>query len=276
MSRLAILLLLVAMVSIQFGASLAKQLFPLVGPEGVTVLRTSFAAIFLLLLWKPWRDSWTRSQIFMLALYGAALGTMNLMFYFSLQTIPLGMAVALEFTGPLALSLFASRKLLDIVWVVLAAMGIYLILPHGVLEKPADPRGVFFALAAGFFWAVYIVFGKRVSADSHSGKSTAIGMTFAALTVLPFGLYQSGARLLDWSVFPLGLVVALLSSALPYSVEMQALKKIPMKTFGILMSLEPVIATMTGALFLKEHLTGIQLFSIGCIVVASLGSSIEQ
>jgi inner membrane transporter RhtA len=274
MSRLAIGLLLVAMVSIQLGAALAKQLFPIVGAGGVSVLRTSFAALFLLGLWRPWRGTWTKSQIRLLAFYGIALGAMNLLFYLALQTLPLGMAVALEFTGPLALSLFSSRKLLDLLWVFLAALGIYLILPHGELETAADPTGVMFVLGAGFFWAVYIWFGKKAGENTHGGQSTAIGMTFAALTVLPFGVYQAGERLFHWSILPIGLAVALLSSAIPYSLEMNALKKIPVKTFGILMSLEPVVATIAGAIFLHEHLTATQIVSIACIVLASFGSSL--
>lgn len=274
MSRFAVGLLLVAMVSIQFGAALAKQLFPVVGAGGVAVLRTSFAALFLLTLWRPWKGSWTRSQLKFLALYGISLGAMNLLFYLALQTLPLGMAVALEFTGPLALSLLSSRKLLDLLWVVLAGTGIFLILPHGELQTAADPAGVLYVLGAGFFWAVYIWFGKKAGENTHGGQSTAIGMTFAALTVLPFGLYQAGESLFHWSVLPIGLAVALLSSAVPYSLEMNALKKIPVKTFGILMSLEPVVATVAGAVFLHEHLTSAQLISIGCIVLASFGSSV--
>lgn len=265
------------MVSIQFGAALAKQLFPLIGAPGVTVLRTVFAAAILLVLWRPWKQRWNRAQLLVLLCYGAALGIMNYLFYLALRTIPLGLAVALEFTGPLAVSLLSSKKWTDLVWVFLAGLGIYLILPHSQLEGALDPTGVLFALGAGFFWALYIWFGKSASEHEHGGRTTAMGMTIAALTVLPFGLAESGSQLFSaeifWSVLTLGLLVALLSSAIPYSLEMKALKKIPVKTFGILMSLEPVIATLAGWVSLQEKLTIVQLASVICIVIASLGSN---
>jgi inner membrane transporter RhtA len=285
MQRFPVLFLLIAMVSIQLGASLAKSLFPVVGAPGVTIFRTLFAAIFLSLLWQPWRQPWSSAQLRILAIYGACLGAMNYLFYISLQTIPLGLAVGIEFTGPLTLSLVSSRKPLDFFWVILAAVGIYLILPQSALpggsEAVLDPRGVAFALAAGFFWALYIWFGTKASQQGTGGRTTALGMGFAALTVLPFGLYHTGIKLFEgslrWgsiaSAIPFGLGIALLSSAIPYSIEMNALKRIPMKTFGILMSLEPVVATLMGFLILHEHLTALQMISIVCIVIASLGNN---
>lgn len=272
----SILLLLIAMLSIQSGAALAKQLFPLVGSMGVTMLRTSLAATLLLAIWRPWKASWTPQQMKLLALYGGALGLMNLFFYLSIQRIPLGIAVALEFTGPLAVALFSSRKILDFVWAGLAGLGIFLILPIHQFSASLDLRGALFALAAGIFWALYIIFGKKAGKGVHGGHSTAIGMLFAALVTLPTGIYESGSRLGLWEIWPLGLGVAVLSSALPYSLEMVSLKRIPIKTFSILMSLEPVVASLAGVLFLQEHLSGAQSLGITSIVMASLGCSLTS
>jgi inner membrane transporter RhtA len=274
MSFSAIVLLLVAMLSIQSGASVAKQLFPLVGSMGVTVLRTSLAAAMLLGLWRPWPLLKSPHHLKRLALYGSALGFMNLLFYLALERIPLGVAVALEFTGPLAVALFSSRKLLDFVWAILAAIGIVLILPLTEVSADLDLIGALYALAAGGFWALYIVFGKKAGEGTHGGQTAAVGMLFAALVTFPFGVTDAGMKLLHWQVLPLGVAVAVFSSALPYSLEMVSLKRIPMKTFGILMSLEPVVAALVGAIFLNEILTATQLISVASIVVASLGSAL--
>lgn len=275
MSFSAIALLLVAMLSIQSGAAVAKQLFPLVGSMGVTLLRTSLAAAMLLALWRPWPLLKSPQKVKRLVLYGGALGLMNLLFYLALERIPLGVAVALEFTGPLAVALFASRRLLDFVWAILAGLGIVLILPLTDVSASLDLYGALYALAAGGFWALYIIFGKKAGEGSHGGQTAAVGMLFAALVTVPFGAMDSGARLFQWQVLPLGLAVAIFSSALPYSLEMISLKRIPIKTFGILMSLEPVVAALAGAVFLKEVLTATQLLAIASIVAASLGSALS-
>lgn len=274
MSFSAIALILVAMLSIQSGAALAKQLFPLVGSMGVTVLRTLLAAALLLGLWRPWRLTWSRQQIQRLVLYGFSLGLMNLLFYLALERIPLGIAVALEFIGPLTLALASSRKVLDFIWALLAAAGIVLILPLTEVSANLDLRGAFLAIGAGAFWALYIIFGKKAGEGVHGGQSAAVGMLFAALVTLPFGVADAGTKLLDWKVLPLGLAVAIFSSALPYSLEMISLKRIPIKTFGILMSLEPVFAALAGAVFLHEVLNPIQWTAIASIVVASLGTTL--
>lgn len=273
MSIFPLFLILVAMLSIQSGAALAKQLFPLVGSMGVTLLRTSLAATLLMLIWRPWTKTWKWPQIKTLALYGSALGLMNLLFYLSIQRIPLGIAVALEFTGPLAVALWTSRKPLDFTWALLAAFGIFTILPIHQASASLSLAGILLALGAGFFWALYIIFGKKAGKDLHGGFSATIGMFFAAIVTFPFGVYEAGTKLWNWEIWPLGLAVAVLSSALPYSLEMLALKRIPIKNFSILMSLEPVIATLAGVLFLQELLSKSQLMGIASIVIASLGSS---
>jgi inner membrane transporter RhtA len=266
--------LLVAMLSIQYGASAAKHLFPVAGAAGTAVLRTSFAAILLVLLWRPWRGSLSRESFMAIAGYGIALGLMNLLFYLSLERIPLGIAVTLEFTGPLALALFSSKKILDMVWAVLAGLGIWLILPGSQSPESLDLTGVFLALGAGVMWALYILAGQKAGKDVHSGRATAIGMCFAALAALPMGLAVNFKELANPSIWPIGLVIAIFSSALPYSLEMMAMKNISQKTFGILMSVEPAFATLAGFFFLGEGLSWAQGFGVFFVMLASAGCTL--
>lgn len=261
------------MSSIQFGASLAKTLFPYLGATGTTVARTSIAACLLLAIWRPWRVRFTRSALLRISFYGLALGCMNLLFYLSLLYIPLGIAVALEFTGPLALALFSARRRLDFFWAGLAIIGIVLILPVNTSDSALSLTGILYALGAGCCWALYILFGKRAGSTANSGQVTALGMLVAAIVVLPSGV----SRLVEaWSqteLFLLALAVAIFSSALPYSLEMMALKRLPMRTFGILMSLEPALAAIMGYVFLGEHLSWLQCLAILSIMAASAGST---
>ncbi len=270
MSRLSvsILILLIAMTSIQFGASFAKQIFDLVHPAGITMLRTSLAAIFLLILWRPWRVAFDRKMWIYILPYGASLGIMNLLFYLSLQRIPLGIAVAVEFTGPLGVALYSSRRLKDLVWVALAGLGIFLISPLAQQGESIDSLGLLLALAAGFCWALYIMFGKRMGHRVPIGPATALG------TVAPFGMMHMGENFFEPKVWLLGGMVAMLSSALPYSLEMIALKNLPTKTFGVLMSMEPALAALMGYFFLKESLTSIQWLAMGLIMAASAGCTL--
>lgn len=268
-------LLVLAMVSIQSGAGLAKSLFPIAGAAGATTLRLFFASVILFFFWRPWRFKYSFSEIKKLFYYGASLGFMNLCFYFALERIPLGLAVTLEFVGPLGLSLISSRKKRDFFWALLAAVGLYLIMPTTLEKTPTDEVGILFALGAGLFWALYIYFGQKAGKNFHSGMATCLGMIFAALVVMPFG-FLSGGSLFSMKILPLALAVAVLSSALPYSLEMVALKSIPTKTFGILMSLEPVIATLVGILFLGEKLGALQLVAMACVMMASVGSTLSH
>lgn len=274
---LSLIYILIAMLSIQFGASVAKKIFPLAGPAGTSMLRVNFAALILFLMWRPWKIRWTRKQLLTFFYYGASLGLMNLTFYIALETIPLGIAVALEFIGPLTLSLFSSKKWTDLLWAVLAALGIWFILPVTGLQEALDPRGIFFAVLAGVFWALYIIFGKASGKEVHSGHATSWGMLFAGLVIIPFGIAMNGQQVFNDSFYtellPIGLVIAVLSSALPYSLEMMAMKNIPSKTFGILMSMEPAVASLMGLLFLKEKLSFLQTAGIFCIIMASAGTT---
>jgi inner membrane transporter RhtA len=269
----AVLTLLLAMLSVQGGAALAKRLFPVFGAQGTTALRVLFAALLLLAVFRPWRQRLTRQQLWAVLVYGAALGLMNLTFYLSLERIPLGIAVAIEFTGPLSVAVFSSRRPVDFVWALLAVAGILLILPLSESSQALDWLGVFWALVAGSCWALYIVFGQRAVAQVHGGTATSLGMVVAALLVVPVGVAHAGSALLDVSLLPFALGVAVLSSALPYSLEMIALKELPARTFGILMSLEPALAALSGLVFLAEKLTVTQWVAIGLVILASVGSS---
>jgi inner membrane transporter RhtA len=272
----SVFLLLIAITSIQSGASLAKQLFPLIGSVGATTLRLFLATLILFVIWRPWKDKLSRPACLAIFFYGLSLGCMNLLFYLALERIPLGIAVALEFTGPLAVALMTSRKLLDFIWTILAALGILLILPVSKGVGEIDLLGIVFALGAGCAWASYIVFGQKAGSYLKGGKATALGMLVASFVVLPVALLQKCTQILNPSLLPLAILVAVLSSALPYSLEMIALKRMPAKTFSILMSLEPVIAALAGLVFLNESLSLTQVVAIACIIVASLGSSLMQ
>lgn len=267
-----ILLLLIAMTSIQSGASLAKGLFPEIGASGTTALRLSLGALILCVLMRPWQTRLNLPGCRSLLAYGLSLGSMNLLFYLSLKTIPLGIAVALEFTGPLGLALLSSRRPLDFLWIALAAFGLWLLLPSTQTDIPLDPMGMALALAAGLCWALYIVFGQKAGAE-HGRQTVALGTIVAALLVFPIGLWQAGSGLFSLDLLPIALGVAVLSSALPYSLEMVALTRLPARTFSILMSMEPAIAALSGLLFLSERLSLNQWLAIGAIILASVGTA---
>lgn len=205
--------------------------------------------------------------------YGLALGAMNLSFYMALERLPLGQAVSLEFTGPLAVALLSSRKARDFVWAILAALGIALIIPRDPSALGRDPIGIAYALTAGAAWAFYILMGKKAGSLSHAGLVTTVGMWVAALFVLPFALFDPGTQLWVPQALPTAFAVAVFSSALPYNLEMVALKNLPAKNFGVLMSLEPAVAALIGLLLLGESLNGTQWIAMACIMAASAGSS---
>lgn len=265
-------LLLIAMTSIQSGAALAKSMFPVVGAQGTTTLRLIFASFIMLLLLRPWRAKLTFASLRTVIVYGVALGGMNLLFYMSLQTVPLGIAVALEFTGPLAVAIFASRRVLDFLWIALAILGLLLLIPTGETRGGIDLLGAGYALAAGVCWALYILFGQKAGAD-NGVQTAALGVMIAALVVSPIGIAHAGAALLTPSLMPVALAVAILSTALPYTLEMVALTKIPTRTFGTLMSIEPAIGALSGLLFLHEHLSLTQWLAILCIILACVGAT---
>jgi inner membrane transporter RhtA len=266
----AVLSLLVAILSFQAGASIAKQLIPAIGAPGTTALRLGLSAALVCLIQRPWRAMPTRLSAPVILMYGLALGTMNFVFYMALKTIPLGIAVALEFTGPLAVALAGSRRRTDFVWIALAGAGLLLLLPIDSTATALDPAGVLFALAAGMCWALYIVFGQKAGRAQGSTAST-WGMIIAASFTVPVGLAHAGRALAVPSILLKGLAVAVLSSALPYTLEMIALRRLATRTFGTLMSLEPAVAALTGLVLLHERLTPTQWLAIGAVMIASVG-----
>lgn len=268
-----IVVILVAMISIQSGASLAKSLFPLVGAPGVTALRLALGTLILVIVFKPWRLRFTKAQRLPLLFYGLSLGAMNYLFYLAINTVPLGIAVALEFTGPLAVALFGSRRPVDFVWVILAVLGLWFLLPLGKDVAHVDLFGAACALGAGACWALYIITGQRAGAD-HGPATVALGSLIAAVIFVPVGALQAGEALWHWSLLPLGLGVAVLSTALPYSLEMIALTRLPTRTFGTLMSMEPGLAALSGMVFLGESLTLTQWLALLSIIIASVGSTL--
>lgn len=269
---------MVSLVTLCAGTSLAKGLFPFVGAEGTTTYRLVFSTLLLMAFWRPWRRAWIWADVPILVLFGATLGLMNLLFYNAIKTVPFGLAIAVEFTGPLAVALWSSKKPLDFVWIVLAVAGMGLILPlgnasgAGMQAAAIDPVGIAYALGAGACWAVYIVVGQRV-ADRIGAFATPMGMLVAALLVTPVGISVAGSSLLNPEWMLAGLGIALLSSAIPYSLEMYSLKHLPKQTFSILLSLEPAVGALAGWLVLSEQLSTQQLGAIGLIMAASMGSA---
>lgn len=267
--------ILIAMMSIQSGASLAKSLFPLVGAPGVTALRIALGTLILVVVFKPWRLRFKKEQRLPLLFYGLALGGMNYMFYLSIQTIPLGIAVALEFTGPLAVALFSSRRPVDFIWVVLAVLGLWFLLPLGQSVSQIDLTGAALALGAGACWAVYILTYQRAG-EEHGPATVALGSLIAAVIFVPIGMAQATDSIWQWSILPVGLAVAILSTALPYSLEMIALTRLPTRIFGTLMSMEPALAAISGMIFLGETLTLVQTLALCSIIAASMGSTLTM
>lgn len=268
-------LLMIAMASIQSGASLAKGLFPIVGAQGTTTLRLVFASLIMLIVLRPWRMRLAAASLRTVVIYGIALGGMNFLFYMSLRTVPLGIAVALEFTGPLAVALLGSRKPIDFLWVILAVIGLFLLIPVGASSAHLDLAGAAYALGAGVCWAAYILFGQKAGAD-NGVQTAALGVMIAAIFIAPIGIVHAGAALFDLALVPAAIGVAILSTALPYSLEMIALTRMPARTFGMLASLEPVFAALSGLIFLQEMLTVTQWLAICAIIVASIGATLSS
>lgn len=270
-SLVPFLAVLGSVTALGLGTSWAKHaLFPVVGAQGTTALRVGGSALLLLALWRPWRWPLRRGDLRAIVLYGATLGLMNLSFYMALRSIPFGVAVAIEFAGPLAVAIAGSRRLLDFVWVALAVAGLALLLPLGVSSTGLDVTGVLWALAAATFWALYIVFGKRLG-HLHTGHSVALGLSVAALVVFPVGVAHAGAALFAPGVLLVAVGVAAVSSAIPISLEMVALKRLPKEAFGIMISMEPAVAALLALLLLDEHLGASQWLAIGLIMAASIG-----
>ncbi len=270
---LPITALLIAMISIQGGAALAKSIFPQVGATGITAIRLGIGTLILCVIFKPWRMRISRHNLPPLIIYGIALGAMNTLFYLAIRTVPLGIAVGLEFIGPLTLALAGSRRPLDFVWVLLALVGLWYLLPFGEGLSEIDPLGAALAIAAGACWAIYIVSGQRAG-SGHGPATVAMGSVIASVIFVPIGLAFAKSGLWSLSVLPVAIAIAILCSALPYSLEMVALTRLPARLFGTLMSIEPAMAAISGMLFLGELLTPVQWLALLAIVVASAGSTL--
>jgi inner membrane transporter RhtA len=265
-------LVLAGLVVQNLGAAWAKHLFPLVGAEGVTALRVGFSGLFLMLAARPWRTRPHARDALNLAIYGGMLGCMNLLIYRAFNLIPIGVAVAIEVTGPLVVVLASSRRALDVAWVACAAAGLALLLPWRP-EAALAPLGVAYAVGAAFCWAMYIVFGKRVS-TLPGGQAVAWGMLAAALLTVPIGVAHAGGALLEPSVLFGGLVVAVLSSMLPYSLEMIALRRLSRRVFGVLVSSAPAVGALAGWAVLGEHLAPTQWLALLLVMAALAGSAV--
>ena len=259
-----------AVASVQLGAAVATTLFDELGPAGTVLLRTGFAAVALLLLWRPGLRGRARGALRDAVLYGLTLAAMNLSFYGALDRVPLGIAVTLEFTGPFAVAVAGSRRASDLLWVALAAAGIVLLSPG--VQGSLDTTGVLLALLAGVFWAAYIVLAARVGRAFSGGHGLALAMVVATVVLLPSGIVAGGSDLGDPALLAVGLAVALLSSAIPYSLELEALRRLPKGTFGVLMSLEPAVAALVGLVALGQGLSANEVVAIALVVAASAGA----
>jgi inner membrane transporter RhtA len=245
------------------------SVFDRVGPGGIVFLRLGFAAIVLVALYRPALRGRDPKQVIA---FGLVLGAMNWSFYESLDRIPLGAAVTIEFLGPLAVGVWGSRRPLDLVWVALAAAGVMILAnPFGAGGLAAS--GVALALAAGVCWATYIVLSARIGRDWPGASGLAFALVFGALLTAPAGIVQGGADLLQPEVLAAGLAVALASSVIPYSLEMEALRTLPQGVFGVMMSLEPGIAALAGFLLLGQDLAALDIIAIAFVVVASAGAA---
>ena len=266
----------VSVLCFQFGAALAKPLFPVVGAQGASALRLGLAALMLNAIMRPWRTPLGPRQRWWTLGYGLALAGLNLFFYLAIQTLPLGPAVAIEFLGPLTLAILGSRRAVDALWAGLAGAGVLCLLPIRGFGAPLDPAGLGFVSLSAVSWMIYIVCGQKAGQAGGSGASAALGVTVAALAVLPFGIRHAGFDLLRADVLPLAAVIALVSGCLPYALEMAAMKRMPTRVFGILMSLEPAFGALFGYLILDQHLTAAQGFAIAAIMTASAGTSLTS
>jgi inner membrane transporter RhtA len=267
-------LVLLSIGSVQLGAAIAKGLFDELDPTGTVLLRVGFAAIVLLVLWRPSVKGFARRGYLVAMLFGLALAAMNLSLYLALDRIPLGVAVTLEFVGPLGVAVAGSRRLLDLLWAVLAAAGILLLAPLNILgDANLDPVGVALALLAGLFWASYILLSARTGSAFPGGTGLVIALCVATVALLPVGIAGGGAALLDPWLLLAGFAVAMLSSAIPYSFELEALRKLPARVFGVLMSLEPAVAALIGFVVLDERLGPRALVAVVLVTVAAVGAS---
>jgi inner membrane transporter RhtA len=262
-------LVLVAITSLQFGAALGRSIFDETGPAGTALLRSLFAAMILVAIWRPRPREHSARDLRLVAAFGVVLGVMNLCIYESIARIPLGIAVTIEFAGPLGIAVALSRRRLDLAWAALAALGIVLLADPG--GGGVDALGVVFALVAAACWALYILIAQAAGRVFTGGRGVAIAMAVAVLVPLGPGIADAGSALLKPQWLAIGCAVALLSSVLPYSLETEALRRLPANVFGVLMSLEPAVAALAGLAVLGQGLRARDVVAIALVVIASVG-----
>lgn len=267
-------LILIGIASVQFGSAFANKLFDQAGPAGVVLMRLAFSAAVLLAITRPRLRGRSRRDLVAVAGFGLVLASMNWSFYEALKLLPLGPAVTIEFVGPLTVAILGSRKLLDLVWALLAASGVALLAFDGSAHS-LNPRGLLLALLAGAFWGAYILLSQRVGSAFDGLQGLAIALAVGAVELLPAGLIDGGSALLRPQVLAGGLAVALLSSLIPYSVELTALRRIRAATFGLLMSLEPAFAALAGILVLGERLGLRTATAVLLVIIASIGTTLQ-
>ena len=267
-----ILAALLGLVSVQSGAAVGKAIFPLVGPEGVAALRLGLSALILLVVLRPWRI-WRQANLRDLVGYGLMMGLMNLLIYRAFLYIPVGIAVSIEVIGPLGVALLSSRRRIDLLWIALSAFGLVL-LPWGAGADGLDLRGVAYALAAALAWGLYVTLGTRVAV--HGRQAVANGMLVAAMLGVPLGALQAGSQLLQPTVLAVGLAVALLSSTLPFLLDMFAMRHLPPNVFGVLLSASPAAGAIAGWLVLGETLSLLQCVGIAAIAAACAGAALVR
>jgi inner membrane transporter RhtA len=268
-------LVIFPIISVQLGAAVAKSLFDSLGPGGTVFLRIAFAALVLFLLVRPKLGGHDRAGYLVAGLFGLTLAGMNFSIYLAFDRIPLGVAVTLEFVGPLGVAVAGSRRVLDLLWVVLAAAGILLLAPLGVLGgMELDPVGVAFALLAGCLWACYILLSASTGSAIPGGTGLVIALCVGTLVLFPFGIAGAGYALLDPKLLLAGFGVAMLSSAIPYSLELEALRKLPARVFGVLMSLDPAVAALAGLVVLGERLEMRAVAAVLFVTIAAAGASL--
>jgi inner membrane transporter RhtA len=270
---LAVGLVVTAVASLQFGAGFAATLFEDLGPGGAAFLRLAIAAIVLLAIWRPDVRGRRAADLRVALAFGVVLGVMNVAIYSSFDRIPLGIAVTIEFLGPLGLAIVTSRRALDVLWVVLAAAGILLLADSGGGSGGLDTLGVIFALIAALAWAAYILLSQRTGRVWPGASGLAVAMVAGAVVAAPLGIAQAGSNLFDPSLLASAAAVALLSSVIPYSLELEALRRLPARVFGILMSLEPAVAALAGLIVLGQSLSVTDWLAIALVIVASAGAT---
>jgi inner membrane transporter RhtA len=267
----AIGLVLGAACSVQGGAAVAKSLFPQLGPPGVVFLRLTFGSLALWAIARPRLRGRPRNELRLVAVLGVVLVSMNLSFYESIDRAPLGVAVTVEFLGPLAVAVLGSRRAVDLVWVACAAAGVAL-LANGA-GHATHPLGIVLAAVAGFFWACYILLSVHVGRAFPGASGLAPAMALGAVLAAGWGIASAGHHLRDPQLVGAGVGVGLLSSALPWSMELEALRRLPTHVFGVVLSLEPAVAALAGFVFLHEHLRPRAWLAIALVVVASAGAA---